>query len=97
MSGTFINQLKGSFLPLFNLLLRTALITLYEDIMVLNSFSTEGIGPRTSSRGTTSVDSPAASNAVGTGKTTLRLRSKGPPVVETQEVNTSLRILSVEV
>lgn len=45
----------------------------------------EGIGPRTANRGSAAVDSPAASNAVGTGKTTLRLRSKGPPVVETQE------------
>ena len=47
----------------------------------------EGIGPRTSSRGTSSVDSAATSNAVGSGKATLRLRSKGPPLVETEEVS----------
>ncbi|XP_074611317.1 PDZ domain-containing protein GIPC3-like [Acropora palmata] len=47
----------------------------------------EGIGPRTTSRGPTSADSPEASKAVGSGKATLRLRSKGPPVVETQEAS----------
>ena len=47
----------------------------------------EGIGPRTASRGASSfAESPAAANAVGSGKATLRLRSKGPPVVETEEV-----------
>ncbi|PFX27771.1 PDZ domain-containing protein GIPC1 [Stylophora pistillata] len=44
--------------------------------------SFEGIGPRTGSRG---GNSTSAANAVGSGKTTLRLRSKGPPVVETEE------------
>lgn len=47
----------------------------------------EGIGPRTANRASTAIDSPAASNAVGSGKATLRLRSKGPPVVETQEAS----------
>ena len=46
-------------------------------------FPVEGIGPRTANRASTAIDSPAASNAVGSGKATLRLR---PPVVETQEV-----------
>lgn len=53
----------------------------------------EGIGPRTASRGASSfAESPAAANAVGSGKATLRLRSKGPPVVETEEV-TDITIL----
>ncbi|XP_068676155.1 PDZ domain-containing protein GIPC3-like [Montipora foliosa] len=47
----------------------------------------EGIGPRTANRASAAIDSPAASNAVGSGKATLRLRSKGPPVVETQEAS----------
>ena len=55
----------------------------------------EGIGPRTSSRGTSSVDSAATSNAVGSGKATLRLRSKGPPLVETEEVSYHLRLLFI--
>jgi len=56
------------------------------NILSMLLYFVEGIGPRTTSRGASSVDSPAASNAVGTGKATLRLKSKGPPVVETQEV-----------
>ena len=55
----------------------------------------EGIGPRTSSRGTSSMDSAATSNAVGSGKATLRLRSKGPPLVETEEVSYHLRLLFI--
>lgn len=57
----------------------------------------EGIGPRTSSRGTSSVDSAATSNAVGSGKATLRLRSKGPPLVETEEVSYHLRLCLFDV
>lgn len=56
--------------------------------MYIFDYFADGIGPRTASRGASSVtDSPAAANAVGSGKATLRLRSKGPPVVETEEVS----------
>ena len=60
---------------------------LYFSHAVMMYIFSEGIGPRTSSRGTSSVDSAATSNAVGSGKATLRLRSKGPPLVETEEVS----------
>jgi len=47
----------------------------------------EGIGPRTSTRGGGSQAPPAEGDAktekaVGSGKATLRLKAKGPPVVE---------------
>lgn len=64
-----------------------SLISLQEHIQNCCVYFAEGIGPRTASRGASSVaESPAAANAVGSGKATLRLRSKGPAVVETEEV-----------
>ena len=66
----------------------------FSNTVMMYIFS-EGIGPRTSSRGTSSMDSAATSNAVGSGKATLRLRSKGPPLVETEEVSYHLRLLFI--
>ena len=66
----------------------------FSNAVMMYIFS-EGIGPRTSSRGTSSMDSAATSNAVGSGKATLRLRSKGPPLVETEEVSYHLRLLFI--
>jgi len=43
----------------------------------------EGIGPRTSTRGQAGAAEDAKTEkAVGSGKATLRLKAKGPPVVE---------------
>lgn len=66
----------------------------FSNAVMMYIFS-EGIGPRTSSRGTSSMDSAATSNVVGSGKATLRLRSKGPPLVETEEVSYHLRLLFI--
>lgn len=63
------------------------LVSLQKHVQNSCDYFAEGIGPRTASRGASSVaESPAAANAVGSGKATLRLRSKGPLVVETEEV-----------
>lgn len=60
--------------------------TVGQKATVFNSCFVEGIGPRTATRGA-QAPTPAGGDektekAVGSGKATLRLKAKGPPVVE---------------